>query len=337
MTKAVTGLRLFQWGQEADGTPGTAVPATSKIAVNDIQFEDEDNIDRPPLAKGSVVRHPGGDTVVSRGTRFTIPETPCIYDQIHNVLGMAVVETPAATGVDPYTWTHVRDILTNPDLNTRTIERRITDGTNHIDNEWAHAMLSEVTFKFKAGAPLMWSAKGFARRIQGSTLTAAQAFPTIEVPVSGLAQVWIDAAWASLGTTIVAAQVLEGTITFHTGFDGKLALDGRPDLDFSYAIIDAKKVGIDAKIKVAIEASSGQFATEKTAAEALTRRAVRFRVTGTQSRQITFDMLLRHRKATIQTIETEDGGDIANLDLVDSTDDTNLFRVETINKINTTN
>ncbi len=335
MGKAVTGMRLFQWGMEADATPGTAVPATSKLAVEDIEFTPLDALYRPKLAKGLITRHPGNETVIMRGTKFKVAESPVSYDQIHNWIAMAVKGDVAATGADPYTWTIVRDILADPDINTRTLERRLTDGTNHIDNEWAYAFLSVLRFVYKDNQPLKFSAEGFARRIQASTLTAAQAFPTIEIPPAALAKVWIDSTWAALGTTQVVGQVLGAEVAFRTGYKPKMTLDGRTDLDFTTNVLDASEVGLDVTLRLLIEASTGQFATEKTAAEAGTLRAVRFKVDGTQSRSLQLDMLLKHEPASLQTIGTEDGQDIVEMKLVDATDGTNLFQTVTVNKVGT--
>lgn len=339
MSKTIAGLRLFQWGQEVDGTPGTAVAATSKLAVNDIKFTPLDAIARPKLAKGLVIDNPGNETPVTRGTRFSVPDSPVSYDQIHNWLGMAVSETPAATGVNPYTWTHVRDIAADPDINTRTLERRITDGANPIDNEWAYAFLESITFKYKPDQPLIFSADGFARRVQGSTLTGAQAFPTIEIPPSALAQVHIDSTWANLGVTLVSAQVLGAEVKFKTGYKPKMSLDGRSDLDFTTHLLDANAVGLDITLRMLIEASSGQFATEKAAAEATppTLRALRIRVLGTSSRELRLDMLCKHVPGSIQELGEEDGADVVEMKLTSATDGTNFFRVVTVNATNSTN
>lgn len=335
MPKANAGLRLFQWGLEGDATPGTAVAATSKMAVSDILFTPIDAYFRPQLAKGLMLANPGDETVIVRGTQFAIPETPVIYDEFHKILAMSVVGDVAATGADPYLWTFTRNPLADPDVNTRTLERRLTDGTNHIDNEWAYAFLSEFTLNYRADQPLMYSCEGFARRIQGSTLTAAQAFPTIEIPAAALAKVWIDATWANLGTTLISAQVLSAQLRFASGYRPKMSLDGRTDLDFTMNILNAREVKVELTIRLLIEASAGQYATEKTAAEAGTLRAVRIKIEGTQSRYLQADMLLKHDAASLGPIGEEDGQDIVEMKLVGSTDATNFFSAIVQNKVGT--
>ena len=335
MPIANTALRLFQSGLEVDATPGTAVPATSKMAVTDIVFTPTDVFHRPKLAKGLITRNPGNETVIARGTAFSIPETPVVYDQMHHYLAMAVKGDVAAAGAPSvYTWTFPRDILADPDINTRTLERRLSDGTNFIDNEWAYAFLSLLRFIYEADQPLRFSAEGFARRMQSSTLTAGQVFPTIEIPPTALAKVWIDSTWATLGTTLIEAQVLRAELAFMTGYAPKMSLDGRTDLDFTTILLNAANVGMDLKLRLLIKADSGQFATEKAAAVAGTLRAIRIKVTGTASRALTLDGLYKYNVPEIGTIGSEDGQDIAELDLVDATDATNLFSAEVVNATN---
>lgn len=336
MPLALSALRQYQWGLEGDSTPGTAVAATSKIAVEGITFTPTDFFVRPRIAKGLITRYPGDETVIGRGTTFSVPESPFVYDQGHHWCALAVEGDVTADGVDPYTWTYTRDITADPDVNTRTLEQRISDGTNHIDYEYAYALLSQLRWIYTLDQPLRFSAEGFARRVQSSTFTASQALPTILIPPAPLAKIWIDSAWASLGTTQVTAQVLSADVAFMTGYLPKMTLDGRSDLDFTTHVLNAENVGLDVTIRMLIKADSGQFAAEKTAAEAGTLRAVRLKVDSGSGNTLSLDMLLKHEAASIQTIGSEDGQDIVELKLVDATDGANLFEVIVGNQVNTT-
>ena len=335
MGVANSGLRLFQWGIEVASTHGTAVPATSKMAVTDIEFEETGLLYRPKLAKGLITRNPGNETVISHGTKFTIPPTPVIYDQHHNFCAMGVVGAIAASGAPSvYTWTYTRNILADPAIDSRTIERRLSDGTNFLDTEWAYAFLSEMVWEYEPDSPIMFSAEGFARAIGASTLTAGQAFPTIEIPSAALATLAIDTAWGGLGGTPIVAQILGARLAFHTGYKPKMSLDGRAGLDFTTHLLDAADVGVDLTVRMLIEADSGQYATERTAAAAGTIRAVRLNVTGTGSRSLKLDALVKHELPQIQKIGSEDEQDIVELHFVDATDATNLFAVTVINATN---
>lgn len=328
----IDSLRLFQWGKES--TRGTAVAATSKVAVEEIAFEEDDQVYRPRLAKGLLHRNPGSETVVQRGTSWKVPKTPVIYDQLQHWLSMAVKGGVTATGVDPYTWTFARSLTADPAPDSWTLERRLSDGTDSIDYEWAYALLSKLQITYEVDKALMLSAEGFARRVQASTLTGALTMPTIEIPPGALAKIWIDATWANLGTTQITGQVLQADVTFLTGLAPLMAFDGRADLDFSSYVLNPAGVGLDVEITMLVKASSGQFATEKTAAEAGTLRAVRLEVLGTQSRELELDMLLKHEKGSLFAVKAQDGQDIVTLKLTDSDDGTNMFQAKVVNKTN---
>jgi hypothetical protein len=327
---AVEDLRLHQWGKEA--ARGTLVAATSKIAIEGMDFEPLDSVDRPDLAKGLAIRTPGNETVITRGTRISVPETDLIYDQIHNFLS-SLKGGVTPTGANPYTWTFAPSLTADPAPDSWTLERRLSDGTNNVDNRWGYCLFSELKFSYQLDRPLRFSAQGFARRVQPGPITAALALPTIEIPPSPLAQAWIDSTWAALGTTLVSTQILKADVTIHTGLMPKLALDGRADLDFSTYIFNGKERGIDVEMTAMVQAAGGQYATEKTAAEAQTLRAMRLKVLGTSSREMTFDMLLKHVAGSVFKVDEEDGQDIVQFKLQESNDATNWLSAKVVNAV----
>lgn len=325
-----TPLRVYQWGRQA--VKATAVAATSKIGAETFDVEPEDAYLRPPLIKGLQQRTPGNETITVRGTRFTLGG-PVNYEQLQNLLEMSVKGTITPTGTNPYTWTYTRDPAADPALKVFTLERRISDGTNNIDNEWPYALLSSLRISGEMDAEWRYEAQGFARRIQASTLTAAQVFPTIEIPVVPLSKVFIDSTWATLGTTQPLTQILSFGVTFGTGAEPRRTLDGRTDQDFSIDVINGRAVTLDVEMMLLLEASSGQYATEKTAAEAGTLRAIRIQVDGTSSKQVQIDMLLKHVAGSVFKIDEQDGMDVVALRLQESSDGTNLFRVKVVNAV----
>jgi len=332
---ALTALQLLQWGEET--VLGTAVAATSRIACEGITFTETGVPAHPKVAKGILMANPGNETHVMRGTDFSVAESPVVYDQLQQWLSMSVKGGQAAEGAGaPYTWPFARSLAVDPVPDSRTIERRLSDGTNHIDNEWAYCLLRSLRFVYRAGEPLRFSADGFARRIQSSTLTAGQALPTIEIPPAALATLHIDSTWATLNTTLISTQLLSADVLFKTGLAPKMTLDGRSDLDFTTYVLNPEEVNLDVTLRMLIKTSSGQFATEKTAAEAAgqTMRAVRLNVLGTSSRQLQIDMLLKHERGSLQTIGSEDGQDIVEMKLVGATDATNLLNIVLINASN---
>jgi hypothetical protein len=330
MGKSIYGLRTYQWGKES--ARGTLVAATSKIAVEDLEFDPQDKLDRPKIAKGLLHRNPGSETVITRGTLFRIKETPVIYDQIQNLFSMSCKGAVTPTGAGPYVWLYPVSLTADPSPDTWTLERRLSDGSVNVDNRWAYAFLTQIRFVYQIDQPLKFSAEGIARRVQTNAITAALALPTIEIPPVPLVQCWIDSTWANLGVTQVVAQVLRASLTFHTGLKPKLTFDGRPDLDFTTYIFDASVRGFDLELDMFVDS---QYATEKTAAEAATARAIRLKVLGTGSRELTFDMLAKHDPASQFNVTQTDGQDQITYKLQDSDDGANFFAPKVVNAVAT--
>lgn len=326
----VHDLRLFQMGKEA--TRGTAVPATSKAAVPIIDFEPIDVIYRPRLARGLVVRNTGFETPVQRGSKFAIPDCPVNYEQLQNWLSMAITGIAAPTGAGPYVWLFVRNPAADPVPSSWTLERRLTDGATPKDNEWAYCLATKIGFSGKDGEALMFNLDGFARRVQASTLTAALSMPSIEIPPFALSKMFIDATWAGLGGTQVATQVLAWSLEFTTGLKPIFTADARADMDFQAYVFDSADVQIAFKATCLV---AGQYDLEKTAAEAMTLRAVRLQADGTSGRQLQIDFLAKHTLGSVFKVGEQNGQDIVEFDMQEATDGTNLMQVKLTNNVAT--
>lgn len=325
-------LTLYQWGKES--TRGTAVAATSKMAVEAIEFTPLDEMYRPNLAKGYLLPHSADETPIMRGSKFKVPPQPVIYNQHQHWCDMAIVGAVAAVGAsDPYTWTFTRNILADPAPDTWTLERRLSDGTNFADNEWAYAFLTQIQWMFEENKALMFSAEGVARRVQSSTLTAALSMPTINITPTALAKVWLDSTWANLGTTQLTSVVKKALLTFKTGLKPDFTLDGRTDLDFTGYIIDADEVGLELELTVRL--TKAQYDAQKAAAEAATLRAIRILVdNASANRSIQFDMLVKFDAASFFEVGDADGQVEGVFKFVESTDGTNFFKVIVENGVN---
>lgn len=336
VSPAIQDLRIFQWGVE--GTKGTSVPATSKMLVTDLDMEPTDQQYHPPLLRGIIQRWKGNEIVIERGSKINIPDSVAFFEQMPNWCSMSVRGGSAVTpsGAGPYVYTFNRDPTGDPALKTWTLERRLSDGTNFIDNEWAYGMLSRITWKGAQNQPVMFNAEGFARRIQPSTLTAAQTAPVSQALLSSRSKVYIDSTWAGLGGTQITGQIINWEIGWTTGYSPIMLADGRTDLDFAGDVISSENTQLAVKITMLVKPNSGQYATEKTAAEASTLRAIRIQCDGDDAtRQVQFDMLLKHNLGSLFKIGEFQGQDMIELDLVESSDATNLFKVKCTNNIAT--
>lgn len=322
------GLTVAQWAREA--TPGVDAATTSKIIATEFNAVPMDEVYRPELIQGLLLENPGNEQVIKRWSEITI-SGPLSYEQAQNLFAGVLGNDAAPTGAGPYTWELVRDPTGVPSVATYTIERRITDGSTPIQQAWHYCVIRELTINFADGEPVTYSATLFGRRVQTETLTAAQTLPTPEWMPLGVGKMWIDSTWAGLGTTVVATQVLAGSVTFRTGLAPVWTLDQRSDLD--YSAVSNGRLGIEANITAKVGA---QFATEKSAAEAQTLRAVRLQFDGSSSRQLLLDLLLKHANGSLFEFGVDDQGDHnVAMPMVGSTDKTNVAKATVINGVAT--
>lgn len=312
---------------------GVAVPATSRMLVADLDLEPTDQVYHPPLLRGLIQRYKGLEIVIERGTNFNIPDSTAFFEQIPNWLSMSVRGGVLPTGSGPYTYDFVRDPTQHPDLDTWTLERRLSDGVNHIDREAAYAFLRNIVFRGAQNQPVMFSAQGSARRIQSSTLTASITAPTAEAMLSSSSALYIDTTWGGLGGTQILGQILNWEISWQTGYAPLFTIDGRSDLDFTVPAISSENTQLMLRVTMLVNPDTGQFATEQAAAEAQTLRAVRVQVNGTSSRRVRFDMLVKHNLGSLFKVGEFEGQDVVEMELVETTDGSNLFRVEVVNNV----
>jgi len=327
-------LTLHQWGLETNATHGTAVAATSKIAVADVVWTPIDEMYRPNLARGLILPHSGQETPVRRGSTFKVTDQPVVFDQLQHWCAMAIAGNVSGvlTGGDHYLYTFTRNPAADPDPDSFTFERRLSDGTNFVDLEWRYCMLSMLGFSFEQGQALKFSAEGFARRVQSSTLTASLPFPSTNIANIQAAPggtLSIDSTWATIGTTLISGQVRSAKFNFKTGLKPVILIDGRTDLDFSQHVVDGNEVGMTLDIEVLL--TKAQFDAQKTAAEAGTLRAVRLELAQESTRNIQIDGLFKFEAASFFEVGDADGQVAGTFKLVESTDGTNLLRIKVNN------
>lgn len=322
------GLTIIQSGRES--TKGTLVAATSKLAVeSDLRLTLLDELARPKVIKGLLIANRGDELAVHRGVEWEIPPTILIFNQIQQILAMSFVGGIAPSGVGPYTWTYNRNPAADPTLDARTFEIRQTDGATPSDWEFGYGMCQSLEFTFAENEPVKWTARGFGRRLQTSTLTAGQALPTFNSVPTAMATAYIDTTWAGIGGTPVAGQVLGARFRLMTGLINWMTLDARTDLDFTIDAIDPDEVKVEIEL-VILATAGGQWATEKTAAEAATLRAVEIRGVGGAD-SIKLQALCKHTPGSVFPDEIRNGSRIITLRLEGSTDVTNFARAIVVN------
>lgn len=332
---SVEALHVLQWGLEA--TRGTLVAATSKIAVpaRNFTIDESGAIYRPQLAKSLLIRNRGNETPVMHGTTWQLADSPWLYEQGANWLSMSVGSagnTPSGSGT--YTYAYPRSLTADPAPTAWTFQERLSDGSANQDKRFGYALADQIGWKYALGGPLMFNSKGFARKVQTGTMTAAQTMPTPEIAPSALLTAFIDTSFAGIGGTQLTGQVIGAEVQFNTGFKPQMTADGRTDLDFTTHILDADSVSLSVKLTCMVNQT--QLATERAAAAAASVRAVRLAIAGTSSRSLTLDMLLKYTKPEILQLGVQDGQHIVVLEMEETTDGTNpSFTATLINTIAT--
>jgi hypothetical protein len=129
MAIAVAPLTVYQGGPET--TPGTAVAATRKFALESLDITATDSVYRPQITNGILLDNPGGETINSRGATW-VARGPVVYNELHRWASMVVGTLVTTGGASPYTHTFTKLATANPTLKSWTLERRISDGSTHL-------------------------------------------------------------------------------------------------------------------------------------------------------------------------------------------------------------
>lgn len=324
-------LESVQWAREA--TPGTDLATTSKMIVENFQLTPgSPEAYRPKLARGLMLANRGGESVIQRSSLWSA-EGPLSFEQAQNLFSGVILNDAAPTSGPPKVWNHVRSPAAMPSLATYTFERSITDGSTPIGQAVHYAMMSDLELTFARNEVWRYKANGFARRIQTETLTAAIALPTYETCLVPGTKVFIDTSWAGLGGTQITGQVLSGSVKFGSGAAPFWTTEGRSDLDWLQPVYSSERTTCECSLTLLVGA---QYATEKTAAEAQSLRAVRLQIDGASANaQIQIDMLLKYKVPELFAFELDDEQFIVTLDMVGSTDGTNAWQATVTNLVAT--
>ncbi len=334
---AVTGTYTDDVGNSATAfasgaaAHGTAVAATSKIAIEKLEWGDDDeNLYRPSIANGFLIRNRGTAVATQHGTRFSFSDQPMVWSQVMHWLSMGfqgnIFPLFVAGSPDVYRWTFLRSPTSNPLPNSFTIERRFSNGEGDvIDQRATYAMLSKLGFKYAANEHLRISGEGFARKFETSTLTAALSLPTIDIGVSALSKVYLDTTWAGIGGTLLSEQVIGWDYEFGTGFFPLYTAEGRTNLDFTKAQPNAQEVMATLKLTLLLDPTT--YAAEAAAAAAGTNRFIQILITGGSGYSMKINTVMQHSKPSLFKIGEQDGQDVVELELEEATDETNFAQV----------
>lgn len=334
-------LTTFQLGLEA--TAGTAVAATMQVAVPDMVFQEIDEVVKPNLARGYLMRNTGSEFSRIRGTEWSLPEHPPNFQQFHNWMAASVghIVTPTASPAGVFTWAFPRALSTVPVPDVFTLERRVTDGGTNTDAEWSYAFIKDWTLTGKQSGELGFSANGVARRRQNSTLTPAINPSAVLIPVFGRAQLSLDATFAAMqsGTTPVTNQLSDWTLQFMSGLFPVYTADNRADQDFTTYGFNPRLTGFNFTCRFYVQS---QWATELALAETIgtsslagtryARLAITFPtfITGSSTFLMQFDMVALNESGSILKIDEQDGICLFEMKLTETANGVNPWFTATV-------
>lgn len=210
-----------QYGRES--TKGTAVAATGRF-TGSIQVPSDRKPVFPEASLGlrvksarSVVRQIMVDGATLSMQDAVFQKLPFLFGM--GLKGITTVANPATVGQSDYLWdfTHALDAANNPD--SYTVE--FGDETQAYEIEYCMARRYKIDVKTGQDASVAVEAEIFGRQITATTFTGSIANPTVTDMVANLSRIWIDPAWASLGTTEVTGLMRECSIEILTGVHPK--------------------------------------------------------------------------------------------------------------------
>ena len=308
---------------------GTAVAATSKIAVEEVEWGDDDEaLYRPKFATGLLVRNRGAATAVMHGTRLSFGDQPVVWEQLPHWLTMAIEGDPTVVWDNSalvYRWTFTRDPVVNPSPLSWTLQRRFSNGVGGtVDQRASYLLLSELAMSWAQNEHLRFSGAGFARKFNTNAITGSLTLPTAELGVSALSTVFMNDTWAAVGTTLLAEQVVGWSLRVGTGAMPLHTAEGRTDLDFTKHQHNAEETQLGLSLTLLLDPTTYAAESAKAAAGAI--RAVQVKVIGSGGRLLKIDGLFQYAKPALFKIGEQDGQDIVEIDLEEATDQTNFMR-----------
>ena len=219
-------LRKLQLGRES--TSGTGVAATT-IWRGIGTILDNIQVQRVSEDVGII----GGTTrtnVPMKGGSLAIGQTPASFEQMLHILEMSISTVSASqdgAGTD-YVYTYPFPTTSGNTIKTYTIE----GGDDNEAEVMAYCFVKDWTLSGNGRTGYQLGANIQGRTVGLQAFTGSLAIPTVNSMNFGMTKIYIDAATATVGTTIKSNTVRGINLKFASGIEAKDTADGR--LDFSF-------------------------------------------------------------------------------------------------------
>jgi hypothetical protein len=197
----------------AEGTPGSAVPATT-IWRGKGSLEDARTMILTPEQLGYTVPSARIATSFLQG-KLAMPATDATFHQLPYILEAGILKctpTPDSGTADIYVYPMGHTTVNT--IRTYTIE----SGDNTAVEEMEYAFVESFAISGKYGELLQMSANWIGRQVTTSAFTGSLTVPTVEEIIGGKGTLYIDEPSGTLGTTpITAGAILDFNLAVNTG------------------------------------------------------------------------------------------------------------------------
>jgi hypothetical protein len=315
---ALEAFRLVQVGKES--SRGTAVAADKRL-VGTLTMTPEHTFQYPVDERKSLAEYKRvRETARRTSMRY---EGDATYQQIVDFLGMTLKGGVSGSQVGStiaYLWTYTPNLAAVNTQDSYTVEY----GDNSQNWEADFVVCESMELSIGLGETVQLRADLLGRQATTSTATTIADPDVVEI-VANHAQIWIDPAWASLGSTAQASLLTGATIRLPSGLTPVKYADG--SLDWSTVVENRRHFELD------LEFAMGSVAkTEWDAYVAGTLRAIRIKLTGgmivgSTPYYLQIDMIGRYTSPP-EFFGSRDGLDIYRVTFASMTDGTNELEVK---------
>lgn len=212
---------IVQYGKES--TRGTAVPATAKfpgtfkVPADRKPVFPEASLGLRVKSQRSAIRQ-----ILVDGATLSMPDA--VFQRLPMLFSMGLrtvtaPSTPVTVGQTDYLWSFAHSLTAANNPDAFTIE--YGDDTQAYEIEYCMAKRYKIDIKVGQDAGVSIETEIFGRQITPTTFTASLSNPTVTDMIANLSRIWIDTAWASLGTTEQTTLMRECSIEILTGLHPK--------------------------------------------------------------------------------------------------------------------
>lgn len=256
MGAPVKAMTKIQIGVET--TRGTRVAATRRL-IGDGRFrimnEQEEFEDQ---MTGVLSRSVLSPVRTFQNTEFEF-RYPLDFEQILFPLlsGMVGGETPDTVDTTVKRWIFLPSQTADPAIKTYTLEWAETDLTDTLMHEAGYCFCTEFEVTFGTEALPEIVCRFVGQEAVESTVTGAIALPTLHHAPNLKSSVWMDPAFADVGTTQITGQVYTGRFKFGGFVFPQRYMDG--DTDISFQTHHFKQRTAEMEFDIISSPTSGSF------------------------------------------------------------------------------